>query len=224
LKLWWFIGPALAVLVAGAVRALDRAHVADWGGYGINLLDGLNRAFCRRFHRLVVEPIRLPAQGGALIVSNHTSGLDPLLIVAACSRPVRFLIAQEEYDRWWLRWFFRWIGCIPVDRSARGARAFYSARDELERGEVLCLFPQARIRKPGEPPLPLNRGFLVLAEAAAVPVVPVRISGIAGAGMTLSAVLRRSRARLESGMPESLPGRDAEAVLERIDGFLQPPG
>lgn len=221
MKIWWLIGLA-AVLAWWAIRALDRAHIADWGGFGINLLDGLNRVFCRRFHRLVSEPVPLPPAGGAIVVANHVSGLDPLLIVAASPRPVRFLIAQEEYDRWWLRWFFRWVGCIPVDRSAHGAKAFYPARAALERGEVLGLFPQGGIRNPGEPPRVLNRGFLVLARAAAVPIIPVRVGGVGGEGQTIGAVFLRSRGRLEAGAPEVVTGDGAGQVLERINGFLQP--
>lgn len=104
------------------MRRLEAANKADWGGKWLNRLDGLNRIFCRKFHRLRHAKLHLPAKGGALLASNHVSGLDPLLLIAASRRPLRFMIAREQYDRWWLRWLFRAIGCIPVERS-RNPRA-----------------------------------------------------------------------------------------------------
>lgn len=223
MNLWWLTGLATAILVWWAVRTLDRAHVADWGGYGINLLDGLNRIFCRRFHRLVADPIPLPEAGGAIIAANHVSGLDPLLLIAAARRPVRFLIAEEEYRRWWLRWLFRWIGCIPVDRSAGGRRAFYAVRRALERGEVVGIFPEGGIRMPDEAPLPVKRGSVVLATAANVSLVPVRISGVRGAGRTISAVFLRSQARLTAGDPMLVDEAGLDPAVSRLAAFLQPP-
>jgi 1-acyl-sn-glycerol-3-phosphate acyltransferase len=223
MKLWWVIGLTATVLAWWAMRALDRAHVADWGGYGINLLDGLNRIFCRRFHRLIADPIPLPATGGAIIAANHTSGLDPLLLFAASMRPVRFLIAQEEYNRWWLRWLLRWIGCIPMDRSVGGQRAFYAVRQALERGEVVGVFPEGGIRMPGAAPLPIKRGSVALAAAAGVPLAPVHIEGVRGAGRTVSAVFLRSHARLTAGDPIVVDEANAGFALARLAAFLQPP-
>src|SRR5690606_17846252 len=98
-------------------------------------LDGLNRIFCRRFHRLTGR-IDLPERGPVLVASNHVSGLDPLLMIAASRRPLRFIIAREEYERWWFTWLFRAIGCIPIDRSRNPHVAFYAARRALAAGEV----------------------------------------------------------------------------------------
>ena len=117
-----------------ALRKCEAANVADWGNRWINRLDGLNRLFCRHFHRLGRQDIPLPARGGALVVSNHVSGLDPLLLIAASPRPLRFLIAREEYERWWLTWLFRASrhpgGAQPQStrsRRRRGRSAFGTA-------------------------------------------------------------------------------------------------
>ncbi|MES9927954.1 MAG: 1-acyl-sn-glycerol-3-phosphate acyltransferase, partial [Candidatus Thiodiazotropha sp. 6PDIVS] len=68
-------------------RRCNAANQADWGSIGLNRLDGLNRLFCRYYHRLQPQVLPLPEQGGAVVVSNHISGLDPLLMIASSNRP-----------------------------------------------------------------------------------------------------------------------------------------
>ncbi len=110
-------GILLVWLWRGLMRACEAANGANWGSRWLNRLDGLNRILCRRFHHLRHDPLKLPARGGALVASNHISGLDPLLLIAASPRPLRFLIAREEYERWWLRWLLSAVGCIPIERT-----------------------------------------------------------------------------------------------------------
>jgi 1-acyl-sn-glycerol-3-phosphate acyltransferase len=145
-------------------------------------------------------------------VANHVSGLDPLLLVAACQRPLRFIIAREQYERFGLRWLLRAIGCIPVDRAASPHRALAAARRALQHGEVVALFPQGRIHLDTEGPVRLKPGILHLAKLSGAPVYPLRIDGVRGVGRTLRAVFLRSRARLtvfphlyyEEGEPERM--------------------
>ncbi len=208
-----------AGLVMIAMRAA-RYNGADWGSAGLNWLDGLNRLFCRRFHRLESDPVPLPERGGVIVAANHISGLDPLLMIAACSRPLRFMIATEQYNRWWLRWLFNLVGCIPVDRSHRPEKAFYTARQALERGEALALFPQGRIHPPEAPPAPLKPGIVFLADLAQVPIVPLHVSGVRGVGRIIPALVLRSRARIRAGAPVTVAHKRSEDCLARIQRFI----
>jgi 1-acyl-sn-glycerol-3-phosphate acyltransferase len=197
---WLLIFGAL-LLAAGwgvrrIVRAGDAAQVADWGRGWLNTVDGLNRIFCRRFHRLHTMHLTLPKHGPALVVANHVSGLDPLLLIAASPRPLRFIIAREQYERFGLHWLLRAVGCIPLDRAASPHRALAAARHALQRGEVVALFPHGRIHLESEGPVRLKPGILHLAKLSGAPVYPVRIDGVRGAGRTVSAVFMRSRVRL----------------------------
>ncbi|MDA1107757.1 MAG: lysophospholipid acyltransferase family protein [Proteobacteria bacterium] len=213
--LWW-LGRRLCA-------ACEAANATDWGHVWLNRLDGLNRLFCRHYHRLNHDPITLPQRGGALLVSNHVSGLDPLLMIAAAQRPLRFIIAQEEYERFGLNWLFRALGCIPVAREQRAELALRAALRALEAGEVVALFPHGRIHLDGDPPRALKGGVARLAALSGCPIYPVRITGISGVGRVLGAVVRRSRARLIGFSALTCTGHTAEGCLEELAQVLNGP-
>ena len=202
------------------LRAGEAANVADWGAPWLNRLDGLNRIFCRRFHRLLGQSLRLPSSGAALLASNHISGLDPLLLIAASPRPLRFVIAREQYDRWWLRWLFHAVGCIPVERSRNPRAALRAARQALEAGEVVALFPHGGIHLDHYAPAALKRGVALLAQTTGAPIYPVRVSGVRGQGLTVAAVFMPSRVRLRKFAPLHCHGDKADACLERLWDIL----
>jgi 1-acyl-sn-glycerol-3-phosphate acyltransferase len=224
----WLTGLTLVLVSAGwlwrwLIRRCEAANRADWGHKWVNRLDGLNRIFCRRFHRLRHEELALPEKGGALVASNHVSGLDPLLLVAASPRPLRFMIAREQYERWWLKCLFRSIGCIPVERSRNPRAAFRAARAALERGEIVALFPHGRIHLDHHPPAPLKRGIALMAGTTGVPIVPVRIEGVRGQGLTVAAVFLRSRARVRTFAQIHCGPHESVGCLEKLAHTLAIP-
>lgn len=198
--MWFWAAMALLAGFTAAGVGLRRrcraAARADWGRGWLNTLDGLNRIFCARFHRLRTIQLPLPKHGPALVVANHVSGLDPLLLIASAHRPLRFIIAREQYERFGLHWLLRAVGCIPVERGGRPHRALAAARHALQRGEVVALFPQGRIHLDHEGPVRLKPGIRHLAQLSGAPVCPVRIDGVRGEGRTVTAVFLRSHARL----------------------------
>ncbi len=207
LGLWWLGG---------------RANRADWGSPWLNRLDGLNRLFCRYYHGLSCEPLPLPARGGALVVANHISGLDPLLMASLCERPLRFLIAEEEYRRFGLRWFFRATGCIPVDRQQRPATALRRARKALQAGEVVALFPHGRIHAKRRPAR-IKGGVVRLAQGTAVPIYPLWLDGVTGRGLVLAAVFLPSRVRVRTYPPLYCGADDYAACMQRLHALLNGP-
>ena len=172
-----------------------------WGKRWLNCLDKLNTLFCVHFHRLQFMPIALPATGPAIVVANHLSGLDPLLLTAATQRPLRFLIAREEYERAGFNYLFKAIGCIPVDRVSRPEAALRAALKALEQGEVIALYPQGKIVLPHELPRKLKKGTLWLAEKSQAPIYPVHLYGIKGMGYIINSLFMRSQARLVTYPP-----------------------
>jgi len=216
LQAWFGLAILIAVVWAWmrGRRACRAAARADWGRGWLNTLDGLNRIFCRRFHRLHAVHLPLPKHGAALVVANHVSGLDPLLLIAASERPLRFIIAREQYERFGLHWLLRAVGCIPLDRAASPYRALAAARHALQHGEVVALFPHGRIHLDHEGPARLKPGILHLAKLSGAPVYPLRIDGVGGAGRTVSAVFLRSRARLTPFPHLYYVDSDPERLLE----------
>ena len=88
------------------------------------------------------EESPLPSEGPALIVCDHTSLGDPLVLLATAGRPIRFLMAEEIYSRPHIRWSFEAIRCIPVQRGKRDIKAIRSMLDGLAAQEVIGLFPE----------------------------------------------------------------------------------
>jgi 1-acyl-sn-glycerol-3-phosphate acyltransferase len=219
---------AILIVCVGGVfayalhRAGQRASGADWGRGWLSRMDGLTRIFCRRWHRLQADPLALPASGPAVVVANHVSGLDPLLLVTASPRPLRFIIAREQYRRPLLHGFFRAIGSIPVDRTGRPERAFREALRALEAGEVVALFPQGTIHLDTEPPRRLKPGAARLARMAGCDIYPARIEGVAGQGHVLPALFLRGRARVKAGERIACASLSEEECLERITAAIAP--
>ena len=113
-----FLLISVVLLSSLAIMGL-KANGADWGSTHANILDGLLRLFCLRYHRLKADTIALPDEGPAILASNHISGLDPLLIFAACRRPIHFLIADNQYKRFGVTWLFKLAGCFSFWRASR---------------------------------------------------------------------------------------------------------
>jgi 1-acyl-sn-glycerol-3-phosphate acyltransferase len=222
---WWLLLP-VAVVAAGwgwrhVVRICEAANQADWDARWLNCLDGLNRIYCCRFHRLKSDLLPLPSQGGFLVVANHVSGLDPFLLSAASPRPLRFLIAREQYSRWGLRRFFRAIGCIPVDRDKRPEKALRGALLALQAGEVVALFPHGKIHLDTDPPRPVKGGVAWLAARSNAPVYAVRIDGVKGQGQIVGALFLRSCIRLRWSAPLSCASLAKEECLSRVARVIE---
>ena len=206
------------------IRACDKANQVDWGGPWLNRIDGLLRLFCRYYHGLQSTAVDLPKQGAALVVANHVSGLDPLLMLAASSRRLHFIIAREEYQRFGLRWLFDKAGCSPVDRDRNPERALREAIRVLQAGRIVALFPQGGIQKPGHPKRVLKAGVVYLAKKIPCPIMTMHISGIhpRALGKSLPAILIPSSAQIVGQTPIDCSELDKEACLTELKNRILP--
>ena len=143
----------------------------------IRLLQAFDVCFARIYHRVnVLSPQRLPKQGPAILICNHVSGLDPMLIQSVCPRLIVWMMAREYYEIPVLRPIFRTVEAIPVDRGGRDLAATRSALRALEAGRILGVFPEGKIEKSRQL-LPFQTGVALMALKANVPVYPAYLDG-----------------------------------------------
>jgi 1-acyl-sn-glycerol-3-phosphate acyltransferase len=134
----------------------------------------LNALVCRVMYGVrPVTPSPLPPHGPALLVSDHSTMGDPLVLLATAGRPLQFLMAHEIYERWGTRWVFRAFQVIPVRRGTRDIGAIRAMMRALDRGEVVALFPEGGIDNFRDEAGHL--GVAYLAAKTGVPVVPVSL-------------------------------------------------
>jgi acyl-[acyl-carrier-protein]-phospholipid O-acyltransferase/long-chain-fatty-acid--[acyl-carrier-protein] ligase len=137
----------------------------------------------RLFYPLRVRGLEnLPRKGGALLVSNHVSYVDWILLTAAAKRPVRFLIAREFYDPPWFKVLVCFARVIPIPSAIRPrevVRALKKCGDAVRSGDVVCVFAEGGITRTGEL-MPFARGIEKIMEHADAPIVPAALDGVWG--------------------------------------------
>lgn len=117
----------------------------------------------------------VPRAGPVLLLSNHQSHLDPILLGVACPRQLRFL-ARKSLFFWPLGWYIRSLGAVPVDRDGASAGGLKAALAILKAEEALVVFPEGT-RSPDGKISPLKRGFCTLARRGGAFLVPVAMEG-----------------------------------------------
>jgi acyl-[acyl-carrier-protein]-phospholipid O-acyltransferase/long-chain-fatty-acid--[acyl-carrier-protein] ligase len=148
-------------------------------GWGYCFVQTLCWCFVRVFYRVEVRGLaNLPKTGGALIVCNHVSYVDVVVLGVLCPRPVRFL-SWEGFERNpILGRLTRLMRTIPVAEE-KAKDAIQKSADALKAGELVCIFPEGSLTRNGGV-LPLRRGFELIARRANVPIVPVAMDGLWG--------------------------------------------
>ena len=121
---------------------------------------------------------QVPETGGVLLIANHVSYADPVMIGAACPRRVRFIGFSGLTKSKWMKWLFRFTGVIPVSKE-NAREAISKASEALKAGEVVCIFPEGAISRTGGMQ-GLKRGFELIARKAKAAVVPVNLDGMWG--------------------------------------------
>ncbi|WP_162917116.1 acyl-[ACP]--phospholipid O-acyltransferase [Dongia deserti] len=174
------LSPSVNIALAGVTALLVIAYLL------ILLPDFLIR-FClwmltHSIYRIrIVGPENVPLNGPALLVANHLSFIDGLLIGACVQRFVRFMVYAPFFEIPLLGKLFTLMRAIPTGGGgARGAvGAIRRAREELAAGHVVCIFAEGAISRTGNM-LPFKRGFEKITEGLDVPVIPVHLDQVWG--------------------------------------------
>src|SRR5437016_622327 len=127
----------------------------------------------------IVGGDHVPFRGPALLVCNHVSHIDGLLVGACVQRFVRFLVYRAYYEHWALRRFMTLMKAIPIASGRDAMGSIERAREELQNGHVVCIFAEGSISRTGNL-LPFRRGFERIVQRLDVPIVPVYLDRVWG--------------------------------------------
>ncbi|MBT4837631.1 MAG: 1-acyl-sn-glycerol-3-phosphate acyltransferase [Methylococcales bacterium] len=194
----------------------------DWGVGWANKIDFWTRRYVQNYHRYQFQTIPLPRSGPAIIASNHISGIDSMLLVSACERPLRFLIAKEYYHNICFNWLCKVTHSIPVDRAKKPENSLRHAYRALQQGEVVVVFPDAGFHIDSDPPKKIKGGASWLSKQTNTPIFPVRIEGIKAEKKIVSPVFIRSHAKLiafEPLIPDDFETK--HEITEKLQNILR---
>lgn len=205
-----FIAPeaaaVLTLVACGLVLAV--VLVVQWRRTGFTFGEafwyGLNLFFTRVLWRATVSgPLPIAAGQGAVIVCNHISGIDPLLIQLATGRKVHWMVAREYVENLFMRWALTTVGSIPVNRGGIDTAATKHAIRICQQGGLVGLFPEGRINRTPEQTLllPGRPGSAFVALKARVPVIPCYVIGAPYGGSALSSFFMPAKAHVVVGEP-----------------------
>ena len=181
IKLANFDVPKL-ILTIGVLNALVAAYIYT-----------LTPEFLLRFlcwilisvaYRLRVRGLEnIPDKGPVIIVANHVSYVDALVITAACRRPIQFVMDHSIFQTPFLGWAFRQMKAIPIasakEDPAMMERAFERVRQTLAEGDVVGIFPEGKLTRDGEMN-PFRPGIERIVAETGAPVVPLALRGLWG--------------------------------------------
>ena len=132
----------------------------------------------RLIYRVTATGVEQLPAGGFLLLPNHITWVDAIVLLLASPRPIRFIIDEGVYRNRFLHPVLRAVGCIPIT-SRKAKDAMREAAAKIRAGEIVCLFPEGELSRSGSL-LRLRRGYEIIARQAEAPVVPVWLDRLWG--------------------------------------------
>ena len=189
----------------------------------------------KRFYRLRISGTdHIPESGPALIVANHVSFADAVILMGATPRPIRFVMDHRIFKTPLLGFIFRHSGAIPIAPAKEDPelleKAFEKIDQALADGELVGIFPEGAITRDGEIQ-PFRPGVTRILQNRAVPVTPMGLSGLWGSyfsrieGKAMSKPFRRglfSSVGLSIGEPVPAEQASPEHLFERVKELRGP--
>lgn len=217
----------LAAILNAAVATYIYSLVPEF------LMRFLSWVLVNLMYRIRVKGLEnIPEHGGALLVSNHVSFMDALVIGGSIRRPVRFVMDHNIFKIPVLGFIFRTARAIPIAPAREDAGALKKAFDqidaELAAGEIVCIFPEGKLTRDGE----MNEfksGVEKILERRPVPVIPLALRGLWGSFFSrrggkpaMTQLPKRFWSKIEVVVTAPVPGDDASATgLQKIVAGLR---
>ncbi|MGE8288249.1 MAG: MFS transporter [Stenotrophomonas sp.] len=188
------------------------------------LMRFLSWLMVRTLYKLRVRGVEdnVPDEGAALIVCNHVSYMDALILSATIPRPVRFVMYYKIFNIPVMRWIFRTAKAIPIASPKEDAALMQRAFDEVDaalaEGELVCIFPEGALTRDGEIAA-FRSGVEKILARRPVPVVPMALKGMWASmwsrrdtRLGRMRVPRRFRAHMEVVAAAPVNGQDTDAA------------
>ncbi|MBN3851388.1 MFS transporter [Paraburkholderia sp. Ac-20342] len=136
------------------------------------------------FYRIrLVHAERIPQEGAAVLVCNHVSFVDAIVIMAESPRPIRFVMDHQIFKSPFVGWLFRDAKAIPIapahEDAALLAQAYDRCAQALAEGELVCIFPEGKLTRTGEMN-PFRHGVTEIVKRTPAPVIPMALRGLWG--------------------------------------------
>lgn len=159
---------------------------------------------------------------GHMIVMNHTSMVEPVVFITRMWRRGVFVrpIYKLEFEKIAIaKWFFRHMGGIPIDRGSADLGAIRAAKDALQRGECILVYPEGTRIKSDDQPIKVHGGFAMIAQMAKADVIPTAVVGAADPYHTRHT--RRRTPVIAHGEPISFSSLDAKGRKAQMAAMEQ---
>jgi 1-acyl-sn-glycerol-3-phosphate acyltransferase len=157
----------------------------------------------------------VPQRGGVLIVVNHQSYLDPVLVAVRLQRPTSFFAKSQLFKSQFFSWLIRKLYAFPVRQGDGDVGALREAIHRLQEGRALVVFPEGSRTEDGEL-LPIEKGVGLIVKKAGVPVVPCIIEGSYEAWPRTRKMFRPGKIYAQFGPVMHLEHLKAAAIVETI--------
>lgn len=175
----------------------------------------------------------IPSEGPAILICNHVSFIDAVLLMAASPRPIRFIMDHRIFKIPVLGWLFKLVKAIPIAPQRESAaiyeQAFAEARKVLDEGDLLCIFPEGAITADGELG-EFKGGVMKILETHPVPVIPLALQNLWGSffsrverGRAMSKPFRRgfkSPVRVVAGAAMAPQDVSPQGLRQRVGDLL----
>jgi 1-acyl-sn-glycerol-3-phosphate acyltransferase len=162
----------------------------------------------------------VPKTGGALLISNHQSYLDPVMLGLNLPRPLSYLAKSELFKNPALRWLITELRAFPVRQGKGDKGAIDETIRRLREGHMLNIFPEGT-RTPDGKIHEMQRGAALVVRRAGVPIVPAAICGSYEAWPTGQKMFRSRPVRVLYGKPLNVAGLKSDQIVELMDRTLR---
>ena len=144
---------------------------------GYRFVRGLALCYAKLFHRMsVVGRENEPLDGGCVVISNHSSFLDPVLVAAAIKRDIYFMGKSDLLKHKFMQWVFKICNVIPVHRGESDIAALRKTCEIVDSGKMTGIFPQGtRIRCSAPEINTVQAGIGLVGARTKAPMLPVTI-------------------------------------------------